>query len=86
MKRCDECGGPFGLIVYRHFARRFCKKYCKDRYLARLRQRAAQAPKDRWLPGDRLYFSKSRESRESSWATKDIRPAAERLAVPTTAL
>ena len=21
MKRCDECGGPFGLIVYRHFAR-----------------------------------------------------------------
>jgi len=35
---------------------------------------------------DRLYFSKSRESRESSWATKDIRPAAERLAVPTTAL
>ena len=62
MKRCDECGGPFGLIVYRHFARRFCKKYCKDRYLARLRQRAAQAPKDRWF----AYLSGHQASGESS--------------------
>jgi hypothetical protein len=37
----------FGQIIYRHFARRFCKKRCKDLYLARLRQRA-QTPKDRW--------------------------------------
>ena len=36
MKRCDECGDSFGLIVYRHFARRFCKNHCKDLYLARL--------------------------------------------------
>jgi hypothetical protein len=50
MKRCEECGGCFGLIVYRYFARRFCKKRCKDLYLAQLRQRAQSlAPKDRWL-------------------------------------
>ena len=48
MKRCEMCGGRFGLIIYRHFARRFCRKRCKDLHLARLRQQA-QAPKDRWL-------------------------------------
>ncbi len=48
MKRCDECGGRFGLIIYRHFARRFCKQRCRDVYLARLRERA-QAPTDQWL-------------------------------------
>jgi hypothetical protein len=48
MKRCDECGGRFGLIVYRYFARRFCKRRCKERYLARLRERT-QAPSHRWL-------------------------------------
>jgi hypothetical protein len=48
MKRCDMCGGRFGLIIYRHFARRFCTKRCKDLYLARLRQQAHER-KDRWL-------------------------------------
>jgi hypothetical protein len=48
MKRCDECGGRFGLIVYRHFARRFCRRRCRDIYLARLRERA-QAPRDSWF-------------------------------------
>jgi hypothetical protein len=48
MKRCDECGGRFGLIVYRHFARRFCRKHCKALYLARLRH-LAQASKERWF-------------------------------------
>jgi hypothetical protein len=48
MKRCDECGGRFGLIVYRYFARRFCRQRCKDSYMAQLRERA-QAPRDRWL-------------------------------------
>ena len=24
MRQCDECGGRFGLIIYRYFARRFC--------------------------------------------------------------
>jgi hypothetical protein len=48
MKRCDICGGRFGLIIYRHFAHRFCRKRCKDLYLARLRQQT-QESKDRWL-------------------------------------
>jgi hypothetical protein len=48
MKRCDHCGGPFGLIVYRHFARRFCCKACKRLYLAMLRLRA-QTHQERWL-------------------------------------
>jgi len=48
MKRCDECGGRFGLIVYRHFARRFCRERCKDIYPARLRH-LAQASKERWF-------------------------------------
>ena len=48
--RCEECGGRFGLIVYRYFARRFCTKRCKALFLAQLRQRA-QGPgaKDRWF-------------------------------------
>jgi hypothetical protein len=40
MKRCDICAGPFGLIVYRHYARRFCSKHCKEHYLRDLRRRA----------------------------------------------
>ena len=40
MKRCDECGGRFGLIIYRHFARRFCSRSCKELYLAGMRLRA----------------------------------------------
>ena len=36
------------LIIYRHFARRFCRKRCKDLHLARLRQQA-QESKGRWL-------------------------------------
>jgi hypothetical protein len=47
MKRCEECGGRFGLIVYRYYARRFCRKRCKDLYLARLRQ-FAHISKERW--------------------------------------
>jgi hypothetical protein len=40
MKRCDKCGGTFGLIAYRYYARRFCAKSCKALYLKELRQRA----------------------------------------------
>jgi hypothetical protein len=41
-------GGFLCLIIYRHFARRFCRKRCKDLHLARLRQQA-QESKGRWL-------------------------------------
>jgi len=47
MKRCDWCGGRFGLIVYRHWARRFCKRRCKDLYIARLHV-LAQSSKTQW--------------------------------------
>jgi hypothetical protein len=33
MKRCDFCGGRFGLISHRHFWKRFCRKRCKDNYI-----------------------------------------------------
>lgn len=33
MKRCDFCGGRFGLISHRHFWKRFCRKRCKENYL-----------------------------------------------------
>jgi hypothetical protein len=48
MKRCEECGGRFGLVVYRYFARRFCRKRCRDRYLARQHQ-LVQSARERWL-------------------------------------
>jgi hypothetical protein len=34
MKRCEFCGGGFGLISHRHFRKRFCRKRCKENYLA----------------------------------------------------
>jgi hypothetical protein len=52
MKRCDWCGGAFGLIVYRHWARRFCKRRCKELYIARLLS-LAQSSKPGWH--DYLY-------------------------------
>jgi hypothetical protein len=47
MKRCDWCGGRFGLVVYRHWARRFCKRLCKDLYIARLHS-LAHSRTDEW--------------------------------------
>jgi hypothetical protein len=40
MKRCDMCAGRFGLMIYRHYARRFCARHCKELYLKEMRQRA----------------------------------------------
>jgi hypothetical protein len=34
---CVECGGKFGLIVHRHATLKFCRKACKDNFLAKLR-------------------------------------------------
>ena len=48
MKRCEECGGSFGLVVYRHFTHRFCRKRCRDRYLTRQHQLVPSA-RERWL-------------------------------------
>jgi hypothetical protein len=38
MRRCDWCGGPFGLICHRHMGKRFCRKPCKAGHVQRRRQ------------------------------------------------
>jgi hypothetical protein len=38
MKRCDWCGGKFGLICHRHLGKRFCRKPCKTAHRQRRRQ------------------------------------------------
>jgi hypothetical protein len=34
-KCCSHCGGKFGLICYHHWGLRFCRKACKDRFIAK---------------------------------------------------
>jgi hypothetical protein len=33
--RCVNCGGKFGLVCHHHWGLRFCRKSCRDSYLAR---------------------------------------------------
>jgi hypothetical protein len=33
--RCSNCGGKFGLVCYHHWGLRFCRKACKDNFLAK---------------------------------------------------
>ena len=33
--RCANCGGKFGLVCHRHWGLRFCRKRCKDNFLAK---------------------------------------------------
>jgi hypothetical protein len=33
MKRCYQCGKPFGLIRHYHYFRQFCSVRCKQRFL-----------------------------------------------------
>ena len=30
---CDHCGGPFGMVTYRWWGRKFCKRRCKDAHM-----------------------------------------------------
>jgi hypothetical protein len=30
---CDHCGGRFGMVTYRWWGSKFCKRRCKDAYL-----------------------------------------------------
>jgi hypothetical protein len=34
MRRCDFCSGRFGLVSYRFFGKRFCRKRCRRDYVA----------------------------------------------------
>jgi hypothetical protein len=42
MKRCAHCGGPFGLIVYRWYGRRFCRTKCREAFLNELEAERAR--------------------------------------------
>jgi hypothetical protein len=33
---CDHCGGRFGMVTYRWWGNKFCKRRCKDAYLREL--------------------------------------------------
>ena len=33
--RCANCGGKFGLVYHHHWGLRFCRKGCKDNFLAK---------------------------------------------------
>ena len=33
--RCAHCGGRFGLVSHQHRRLRFCRKVCKDSFLAK---------------------------------------------------
>src|SRR5262245_63427251 len=33
--RCTSCGGKFGLVCQQHWGLRFCRKACKDDFLAK---------------------------------------------------
>ena len=55
--RCADCGAKFGLVVHRHGRLKFCRKACKDNFLAklqrdrgcdRLRRSATFAPRHCW--------------------------------------
>ena len=33
--RCAHCGGMFGLVCHHYWGLRFCRKACKDSFLAK---------------------------------------------------
>jgi len=48
MKRCDWCGGRFGLISHQHYRKRFCRKTCKAEYV-QSRRRILSLRISQWL-------------------------------------
>ena len=46
-KRCSHCGGKFGLICYHYWGLRFCRKACKDSFIAKAAKDYARLRK--WL-------------------------------------
>ena len=36
--RCSYCGGKFGLVCHHHWGLRFCRKACKDNFLAKTKK------------------------------------------------
>ena len=54
--RCANCGGKFGLVYHNHWGLRFCRKACKDGFLAKTARGHAFMRK--WF--GRAAFSKER--------------------------
>ena len=46
-KRCSHCGGKFGLVCHHHWGLRFCRKMCKDSFLAKTAREYSSLK--RWL-------------------------------------
>ncbi len=44
---CAKCGGKFGLVNHHHWGMRFCRKTCKDNYVANAAKDHARIRK--WL-------------------------------------
>jgi len=59
-KRCSHCGGKFGLICYHHWGLRFCRKACKDNFIAKAAKDYARLRK--WFG-----FASPRASRCRGW-------------------
>jgi hypothetical protein len=49
MKRCDNCGGRFGLIRHRHYTLRFCEEKCLEAWKRARLERARQQRFHEWL-------------------------------------
>jgi len=43
--RCAYCGGKFGLVWHQHWRLRFCRKACKDNFLAKMARDRAHIKK-----------------------------------------
>jgi hypothetical protein len=62
MRRCECCGGPFGLVRHYHFNRHFCSKACKTAYL-----------EDRAVSLDRLRMRQATSFGFYDWLLKAAR-------------
>jgi hypothetical protein len=49
MKRCNHCGGRFGLVRHRHYTLRFCSENCLEAWKRNQRERAQQQRFLEWL-------------------------------------
>jgi hypothetical protein len=43
--RCANCGGKFGLVCHHHWGLRFCRKACRDSFLAKTAKEHARMRK-----------------------------------------
>jgi hypothetical protein len=49
MKRCDCCGGRFGLVRHRHYTFRFCSRSCLEEWKQRQYEKVRRQRFLEWL-------------------------------------